>query len=205
MNEKKLLTKNEIELADVISGKVLITDCVVEDFYESVSTSFLSYIKFNAEPMSLEEVLDCSMRVVLIPHHAKIEELLSKAEETKTQAEQIKDLEAENERLKSKIKEWELVDKLWAPLRDYIQTNSIGTAGFHYGDIAIERIKELEDELKEERAVVDFYADRNTSWESYRIIPQDREQFSPTELRVGGRRARERQKQRKGVSDEDLT
>lgn len=107
---------------------------------------------------------------------------------------ELESLRQENERLKEEI--LELVE--------------LGT-----DQRVCERIKELEAELEEEKKVVDFYADKN-NWEVSRftrinlvdLSPKEDHEFERNfgkyEMKIGGKRARERQKQRKGERGEKV-
>lgn len=85
----QLLTYDEIFMADVLKGKVLVTECIPEDFYKKSVESFCSYLRLNGEPMTLEETVDTSMRVVLIPHHRKIDDLQSKCDQLEKLAREV--------------------------------------------------------------------------------------------------------------------
>jgi hypothetical protein len=82
MSEKDLLKAEDICGLGIALGEVLITDCITEDYYFAVTESLDSYFLNNCEELSLRDAIDTSIRIVLMPHHRKIEELHSALKQT---------------------------------------------------------------------------------------------------------------------------
>lgn len=76
----------------IVTGDILVSDEGVDanEYYKTASEGLENYFKFQEEPKNRLEAIDTAMRVVLIPHHRKIDALQSQLKQKDAEIAEVK-------------------------------------------------------------------------------------------------------------------